>query len=81
MVDMVMDVLRAFSKARNYVVGRKIIDVALELVTPENIHEVVVMLEKEVVKTKTGEHLKKKYRKMLVEAIHSVTQTKSLHFV
>lgn len=76
MVDMVMDVLGALSTTRNYDVRRKIIDVALELVTPENIHEAVMMLEKEVVKTKSRENQKKKYRKMLVEAIHSVSQTK-----
>jgi len=86
MVDMVMDVLRALSATRSYDVRRKIIDVALELITRENINVVVMMLEKEVVKTKSGEHEKKKkkhgkYRKMLVETIHTVSQTKSLHFV
>ncbi|KAJ1409987.1 Coatomer beta subunit, C-terminal [Sesbania bispinosa] len=71
MVDMVMDVLRALSTP-NLDIRRKTIDIALELITPRNIDEVVMMLKKEVVKTQSGEHEKNgEYRQMLVQAIHT----------
>ncbi|KAE9621255.1 hypothetical protein Lal_00023667 [Lupinus albus] len=71
MVEMVMDVLRALSTP-NLDIRRKTIDIALELITPRNIDEVVLMLKKEVVKTQSGEHEKNgEYRQMLVQAIHS----------
>ena len=71
MVEMVMDVLRALSSP-NLDIRRKTIDIALELITPRNIDEVVMMLKKEVVKTQSGEHEKNgEYRQMLVQAIHS----------
>ncbi|GAU28569.1 hypothetical protein TSUD_269090 [Trifolium subterraneum] len=65
MVDMVMDVLRALSTP-NHDIRRKTIDIALELITPKNIDQVVMKLKKEVVKTRSGE-----YRQMLVQAIHT----------
>ncbi|KAI3882840.1 hypothetical protein MKW92_016921, partial [Papaver armeniacum] len=63
MVDMIMDT----------------IDIALELITPRNIDEVVQALKKEVVKTRSTELEKNKeylekngeYCQMLVQAIHS----------
>lgn len=71
MVDMVMDVLRALSTP-NHDIRRKTIDIALELITPKNIDQVVMMLKKEVVKTQSGEHEKNgEYRQMLVQAIHT----------
>ncbi|KAK4267700.1 hypothetical protein QN277_024446 [Acacia crassicarpa] len=71
MVEMIMDVLRALSSP-NLDIRRKTIDIALELITPRNIDEVVMMLKKEVVKTQNGEHEKNgEYRQMLVQAIHS----------
>ncbi|KAI9084490.1 hypothetical protein K1719_033478 [Acacia pycnantha] len=71
MVEMVMDVLRALSSP-NLDIRRKTIDIALELITPRNIDEVVMMLKKEVVKTQNGEHEKNgEYRQILVQAIHS----------
>ncbi|RYR41015.1 hypothetical protein Ahy_A09g046749 isoform A [Arachis hypogaea] len=71
MVEMVMDVLRALSSP-NLDIRRKTIDIALELITPRNIDEVVLMLKKEVVKTQNGEQEKNgEYRQMLVQAIHS----------
>lgn len=71
MVDMVMDVLRALSTP-NLDIRKKTIDIALELITPRNIDEVVMMLKKEVVKTQSGEHEKNgEYRQMLVQAIHT----------
>ncbi|KAF1869796.1 hypothetical protein Lal_00017373 [Lupinus albus] len=71
MVEVVMDVLRALLSP-NLDIRRKTIDIALELITPRNIDEVVMMLKKEVVKTQSGEHEKNgEYRQMLVQAIHS----------
>lgn len=71
MVDMIMDILRALSSP-NLDIRRKTIDIALELITPRNIDEVVLTLKKEVVKTQSGELEKNgEYRQMLVQAIHS----------
>jgi coatomer subunit beta len=71
MMEMVMDVLRALSSP-NVDIRRKTLDIVLELITPRNVDEVVMMLKKEVVKTQNGEHEKNgEYRQMLVQAIHS----------
>ncbi|KAJ6806603.1 coatomer subunit beta-1-like [Iris pallida] len=71
MMDMIMDVLRALSSP-NLDIRRKTLDIALELITPRNIDEVVLTLKKEVVKTQSGELEKNgEYRQMLVQAIHS----------
>ncbi|XP_026428313.1 coatomer subunit beta-1-like [Papaver somniferum] len=71
MVDMIMDVLRALASP-NLDVRRKTIDIALELITPRNIDEVVQALKEEVVKTQSTELEKNgEYSQMLVQAIHS----------
>ncbi|ERN11735.1 hypothetical protein AMTRI_Chr03g45050 [Amborella trichopoda] len=71
MMDMIMDVLRALSSP-NVDIRRKTLDIALELITPRNIDEVVLTLKKEVMKTQSGELEKNgEYRQMLVQAIHS----------
>lgn len=71
MVDLIMDVLRALSSP-NLDIRRKTLDIVLELITPRNINEVVLMLKKEVVKTQGGELEKNgEYRQMLIQAIHS----------
>ncbi|KAJ9184150.1 hypothetical protein P3X46_007920 [Hevea brasiliensis] len=71
MVDLIMDVLRALSSP-NLDIRRKTLDIVLELITPRNINEVVLMLKKEVVKTQNGELEKNgEYRQMLIQAIHS----------
>ncbi|GJP57401.1 hypothetical protein CLOP_g5 [Closterium sp. NIES-67] len=71
MVDMVMDVLRALTSP-NLDIRRKTLDIALDLITPRNIDEVVMTLKKEVVKTQ-GNDVEKggEYRQMLVQAIHT----------
>ncbi|KHG09263.1 hypothetical protein F383_01364 [Gossypium arboreum] len=70
-VDLIMDVLRALSSP-NLDIQRKTLDIVLELITPRNINEVVLLLKKEVVKTQTGELEKNgEYRQMLIQAIHS----------
>lgn len=71
MVEMVMDVLRALSSP-NHDIRRKTLDIVLDLITPRNVDEVVLVLKKEVVKTQSGEHEKNgEYRQMLVQAIHA----------
>ncbi|KAK8591209.1 hypothetical protein V6N13_031264 [Hibiscus sabdariffa] len=71
MVDLIMDVLRALSSP-NLDIQRKTLDIVLELITPRNINEVVLLLKKEVVKTQTGELEKNgEYRQMLIQTIHS----------
>ncbi len=71
MVEMIMDVLRALGSP-NLDIRRKTLDIALDLITPRNIDEVVMMLKKEVVKTQSKELEKGgEYRQMLVQAIHS----------
>ncbi|CAK7354178.1 unnamed protein product [Dovyalis caffra] len=71
MVERIMDVLRALSSP-NLDIQRKTLDIVLELITPRNINEVVLMLKKEVMKTQNGEHEKNgEYRQMLIQAIHS----------
>ncbi|GAY44456.1 hypothetical protein CUMW_082250 [Citrus unshiu] len=71
MVDLIMDVLRALNSP-NLDIRRKTLDIVLELITPRNINEVVLMLKKEVVKTQSGELEKNgEYRQMLIQAIHS----------
>ncbi|XWS26104.1 hypothetical protein CRYUN_Cryun26dG0002000 [Craigia yunnanensis] len=71
MIDLIMDVLRALSSP-NLDIRRKTLDIVLDLITPRNINEVVLMLKKEVVKTQSGELEKNgEYRQMLIQAIHS----------
>ncbi|XP_050292590.1 coatomer subunit beta-2 [Quercus robur] len=71
MVDLIMDVLRALSSP-NLDIRRKTLDIVLELITPRNIHEVILTLKKEVVKTQGGELEKNgEYRQILIQAIHS----------
>jgi len=70
MQDLVMDVLRALSSP-NGDIRRKTLDIALDLITPRNIDEVVMLLKKEIVKTQSKELEKNgEYRQMLVQAIH-----------
>ncbi|KNA22373.1 hypothetical protein SOVF_034580 [Spinacia oleracea] len=71
MVEMIMDILRALSSP-NLDIRRKTLDIALELITPRNVDEVVLLLKKEVVKTQNADLEKNgEYRQMLVQAIHT----------
>jgi hypothetical protein len=73
MQDMVMDVVRALTSP-NLDIRRKTLDIALELITPRNIDEVVLTLKKEVVKTQNRELEKNgEYRQMLVQVRVSPT--------
>ncbi|KAI3960716.1 hypothetical protein MKW92_017427 [Papaver armeniacum] len=68
---MIMDVLRALTSP-NIDVRRKTIDIALELIFPQYVDEVVQALKKVELKTQRTELEKNgEYRQMLVQAIHS----------
>ena len=69
MQDMAMDILRALSSP-SADIRRKTLDIALDLLTPKNIEEVVHNLKKEIVKTQHKDGEKGEYRQMLVQAIH-----------
>lgn len=69
---LIMDVLRALS-CPNLDIRTKCINIALELLTPKNIDEVVQILKKEVIKSQSNEQADKadEYRQLLVRALHT----------
>ena len=68
--EVLMDILRALSSP-NIDICAKTLSVAMELVSPRNIEEVVSVLKREVVRTRESELEKgTAYRAMLVRAIH-----------
>lgn len=72
--DLVMDVLRALSSP-NATIRRKTLDIAMPLVGPRNVEEVMLLLKKELLRTQESDSGDSdgKYRQMLVESIHSIT--------
>eukprot|EP01129_Flabellula_baltica_P012413 TRINITY_DN5608_c0_g1_i1.p1 TRINITY_DN5608_c0_g1~~TRINITY_DN5608_c0_g1_i1.p1 ORF type:complete len:931 (+),score=219.81 TRINITY_DN5608_c0_g1_i1:13-2805(+) len=67
---LVMDILRALSSP-NMIIRKKTLEVALELVSPNNIHEIVSLLKKEIVKTQSSTfENREEYRQLLVQSIH-----------
>jgi coatomer subunit beta len=71
--ESLMDVLRALSSP-NPDIRRKTLTIAMDLVTPQNVDEVVLLLKKEVVKTQAKDVDREEaseYRKMLIQAIHT----------
>jgi len=71
MQGLVMDILRALNSP-NMDVQKKCLDIVLELVSPQNVEEVVGYLKKEVYKTQqSGGHDKStEYREMLIKVIY-----------
>ncbi len=70
--DLVMDVLRGLDTS-NMDIRRKVLDIALDLTTPKNVEEVILLLKKEVGKTQSvtnGEGVDE-YRQLLIGAIHA----------
>jgi vesicle coat complex subunit len=66
-----MDILRALNSP-NVDICRKTLTVAMDLVSPRNIHEVVQVLKREVVRTQEADMEKGMiYRTLLIQAIHS----------
>lgn len=71
MTELLMDILRALA-APNLDVRKKVLDVALDLVSPRAVDEVIGVLKKEAVKTQQGRDMERalEYRSLLVNAIH-----------
>ncbi|KAL5011126.1 hypothetical protein ScPMuIL_013431 [Solemya velum] len=68
--ELVMDILRVLS-APDLEVRKKVLNLALDLVTSRTIEEMVLVLKKEVVKTNNIEHEDTgKYRQLLVRILH-----------
>ncbi|KAL3777483.1 hypothetical protein ACHAWO_007353 [Cyclotella atomus] len=72
--ELLMDILRALSSP-NPDICRKVLDVAMALVTSKNVADVVTTLKREVAKTTqessdSSEDKGKVYRNMLIQAIH-----------
>eukprot|EP01126_Amoeba_proteus_P017780 TRINITY_DN1871_c0_g3_i6.p1 TRINITY_DN1871_c0_g3~~TRINITY_DN1871_c0_g3_i6.p1 ORF type:complete len:768 (+),score=153.05 TRINITY_DN1871_c0_g3_i6:680-2983(+) len=66
-----MDVLRALS-CPNMDIRRKVLSIAMELVTPANIQEVMLLFKKEMNRTQVeGFENASEYRRILVRAIHN----------
>eukprot|EP01116_Phalansterium_solitarium_P017107 TRINITY_DN4132_c0_g1_i2.p1 TRINITY_DN4132_c0_g1~~TRINITY_DN4132_c0_g1_i2.p1 ORF type:complete len:946 (+),score=352.53 TRINITY_DN4132_c0_g1_i2:57-2894(+) len=69
--ELLMDILRALNSP-NMDIRRKTLDIALDLVSPKNIEEVVLVLKKEIGKTQSKELDKAgEYRQLLIQAIHA----------
>jgi coatomer subunit beta len=66
--EMLMDILRALASP-NIDTRRKTLELALELVSPRNVTDVVGLLKKEIQKT-TNNPNEEEYRKALVDAMH-----------
>ena len=69
--ETIMDIMRALS-CPNLDIRKKTLDIALDLLVPKNIGEVMQILKKEIQKTQ-GEEGEKvaEYRAVLIQAIHS----------
>ena len=69
--ELLLDIMRVLSSP-NSDIRRKTLDIAMDLITPRNIDEAVLVLKKEVVKTQSKEQDKSgEYQQMLIKAIHS----------
>uniref|UniRef100_A0A915LS07 Coatomer subunit beta n=1 Tax=Meloidogyne javanica TaxID=6303 RepID=A0A915LS07_MELJA len=71
--ELVMDILRVLSTT-DYEVRRKILQLALELVSSRNVNEMVMFMKKEIDKT-NNDQLEDtgRYRQLLVRTLHSAT--------
>jgi len=70
MQELLMDMLRALASP-SMDIRQKTLDLALDLVSPKNIEEVMLVLKKEINKTQSKEVDKAgEYRQMLIQAIH-----------
>jgi coatomer subunit beta len=69
--ELVIDVLRAL-RTPDVDIRRRTLEIAVELISPRNIAEVMVLLKKELsALTGTDEPAKIEYRQLLIKAIHS----------
>ncbi|KAI1727742.1 coatomer beta subunit appendage platform domain-containing protein [Ditylenchus destructor] len=71
--ELVMDILRVLS-ATDYEVRKKILQLALDLVSSRNVQEMVMFLKKEIDKTTNdSQEDVGRYRQLLVRTLHSAT--------
>jgi coatomer subunit beta len=71
LTEVLMDMLRALSSP-NVDICKRTLDIAIDLVSPRNIEEVVNVLKREVVRTRDSDLEKgSEYRGMLIQAIHT----------
>jgi coatomer subunit beta len=69
--DLIMDILGALSSP-NMDIRRKTLDIVLDLVSPKNVEDVVMLLKKEIQKTQSKEvENASEYRQLLIQSIHS----------
>eukprot|EP00698_Gefionella_okellyi_P020701 TRINITY_DN6540_c0_g1_i1.p1 TRINITY_DN6540_c0_g1~~TRINITY_DN6540_c0_g1_i1.p1 ORF type:complete len:969 (+),score=240.95 TRINITY_DN6540_c0_g1_i1:62-2908(+) len=72
--DLLMDMLRALNTP-NIEIRQKMLTLSMDLVTTRNIHEVIGVLKKEVMKTQAKDvDRAQEYRQMLIAAIHSCAE-------
>lgn len=70
--EQVMDILRVLSSNPHLDIVKKTLSIALDLVTPKNISEVISLLKKEIGKSQSEEFEKGgEYRQILVQAIRN----------
>ena len=70
--ELLMDIMRALN-SQNTDIRRKTLEITMDLVSPRNIDEVVLLLKKEIVKTQAKDVDKAEaasYRQLLIKAIH-----------
>ena len=67
--ETLMDILRTLASP-NIDIRRKTLELALELVSPRNVEDVVGLLKKEIQKTSSANNKQDDYRKLLVDAMH-----------
>ena len=71
--ELLMDILRALNSP-NSSIRRKSLAIVMELVSPRNVSEVMLVLKKEIIKTQSKDvdrESANEYRAMLVKAIHT----------
>lgn len=68
--EMLMDILRTLSSP-NIDIRRRTLELALDLIAPRNVEEVISLFKKEMLKTESPEQGKSdEYRKLLLDALH-----------
>ena len=68
--DLMLEITRTLS-APNLDIKQKTLDIALDLVSPKNIEQLILVLKKEISKTQSNEEETAiEYRQMLINAIH-----------
>ena len=71
LTEVLMDMLRALSSP-NVDICKRTLEIAIDLVSPRNIEEVVGVLKREVVRTRDSDlESCSEYRTMLIQAIHT----------